>query len=136
MGLAFITAFNQIAADWERYIDALFPVLDVLADTSELEKEEQILKERAAGLYARLEAQISDIADEKQARGCKRQTILQFIETVRERGGLLTRFDEPLFRAVVEKITVRSLKEAAVTFRDGREVTADARLKKFEDYAG
>jgi len=39
--------------------------------------------------------------------------------------GLLQTFDEAIFKAMTERITVLSKRNFAVTFRDGREVHVD-----------
>lgn len=153
---AFLLALNQIISDRKRYIANLEPILELLADTGELDTEECVLKERADGIHAQMEAlvnesarkaqnqnelreryaelnsryesvkgRLAEVADEKQAKRVRRENILRFMDTVRERESLLTAFDEPLWRASVERMTVRTKKDIVVRFRDGQEVNVD-----------
>ena len=134
-------------------------MLAVLGDNTELNREAEILAERAAGLFAQLEALVADnarraqdqneynqrytelrarydsvksrqaeIAAEKQSRYVRRENILRFIETLRAQEGLLGEFDEKLFRATVERITVHAADDVRIKFRGHeREVEAGAR---------
>lgn len=153
---AFLLAFNRVVGDRERYIAGLEPMLELLADTGKLDAEESVLKERADGIYAQMEAvvnesarkaqnqnslreryaelnsryesvkgRLAEVVAEKQAKQVRRENILRFMDTVRERENLLTAFDEPLWRATVERMTVQSKKDIAVRFRDGQEVVVD-----------
>ena len=59
--------------------------------------------------------------------------VLQFIDTLSTREKLLIEFDEALFRATVEKITVFSLDDIRITFRDGREIQTEVPRKRYAD---
>jgi hypothetical protein len=63
---AFIKAINSVIGDKERYIAALEPLLDLLADMSAIENEEAVLKERSAGIYAQMSELVSDNAHRAQ----------------------------------------------------------------------
>ena len=52
----FIEAFNKIVADREHYLAALEPAIEMLASTTDLDNDAEILSERSAGLYAQMEA--------------------------------------------------------------------------------
>ncbi|MDD4688311.1 MAG: recombinase family protein [Eubacteriales bacterium] len=162
--LAFILAFNQVVTERERYITALEPILDLLADTTAFDNEETMLKERAAGIYAQISDLVNDNArtlrdqaeytrqyteltgrynsfkerlatleHERQCQQTKRHGMMKFIQAVRERKNLLECFDEPLFRATVESITIHAKNDVAVKFRDGQKIHVDSRLKKYYD---
>lgn len=160
----FVQVINQILDDREPYISALQPLIDILADTKEFDKEIQGLKERLAGIYAQLELmvydnarqlqdqqeymehyselssryeevqnQLSECENKKQLRLVRRDKVLQFMDTLRTREKLLIEFDEVLFRATVEKITVFSLNDVRIMFRDGREIQAEVPCKRYAD---
>jgi DNA invertase Pin-like site-specific DNA recombinase len=155
---AFVDAFNQIAADRERYINALTPVVEMLSATADIDSEAEILGERCAGLYSKMEALVADNANrsqdqagyqrqyddlnsryesvksrlaelesERQSRLIRKKNILQFIDIIRQRESLLEGFDEPLWRATVESVTVHSHEDIRVKFRDGREITVNTK---------
>jgi len=137
----------------------LAPMLEVLGDNAELDREAEILSERTAGLFAQLEALVADnarraqdqaeynqryaelrsrydivkarqseIAEEKRSRAVRRENILLFIETLRAQKDLLGEFEEKLFRATVERITIHAADDVRIKFRDGgREVKAGAK---------
>ena len=62
------------------------------------------------------------VAAERQGRVAKRESMRQFLETVRQREALLTGFDEALWRATVDTVTVHAVDDIRVRFRDGREL--------------
>lgn len=62
----FINAFNQIVSDRERYLAALLPTIQMITGTTDLDNDTEILSERSAGLYAQLEALVSDNARQFQ----------------------------------------------------------------------
>jgi hypothetical protein len=78
---------------------------------AELEHRYNVVKQRMEVLAA-----------ERQARVAKREKIRQFLETVRQREDLLTEFDEGLWRATVDVVTIYAADDIRVTFRDGREL--------------
>ena len=58
-------------------------------------------------------------------RTAKRKKIAQFLDGLKCHGALLTEFDEKLWLATVESVTVYSEREVTVRFKDGNEVTAE-----------
>ena len=48
-----------------------------------------------------------------------------FLDDLRSQDGLLTEFDEALFRATADRFTVLSEREVTVLFRDGTEIIVD-----------
>ena len=134
----------------------LIPAIETFTDTAGLDGEAEVLRERMAGLYARIEALVDEnahrsqvqneyqqqyedlsasyekvksrlveVTAEKQSRMARWEQLQRFIDTVRGRDALLCEFDEGLWRATVENITVHSLKDIRLKFRDGREIRAD-----------
>ena len=81
---------------------------------SDLVSQYEDLKVRLAGLEA-----------DRQSRVLRRQKILHFLESLRQMYGLLQEFDEGIFRAMTERMTVYSKKDISVTFKDGNEVHID-----------
>ncbi|MDR1464738.1 MAG: recombinase family protein [Oscillospiraceae bacterium] len=92
------------------------------ADRAACEAQYSELKGRHDDVKARLEK----LAAERLHRMAKREKMRRFLETVRQREGLLVEFEEPLFRAVIEKISVHAIDHLIFTFRDGREIPIDA----------
>jgi exonuclease VII large subunit len=83
--------------------------------------------------YESVKAKLAELEEQKQSRLVRREKILQFIETVHQRETLLTEFDEALFRATVECITVHTVADIRVKFRDGSEVKIDSRQKRYTE---
>jgi len=78
--------------------------------------------------YDSIKARQAEIAAEKQSRFVRRENILCFIETLRAQEGLLDEFEERLFRATVERITVHAADNVRIKFRgNDREVKAGAK---------
>ena len=104
----------------------LFTQLKALVDENARRAQDQAdYNSRYESLHSRYEtvqARIGEIAAERQRRMAKRENIRLFIETLRTREALLVDFDEPLFRATVDQITLHTLEDIRMRFRDGREV--------------
>jgi len=64
-----------------------------------------------------LEAIISD-------KVSRRESMNQFIATLRQQDGLVREFDENLWGSLVEVVTVHSETDVRFTFRDGTVITA------------
>jgi hypothetical protein len=134
------------------------PAIALLTDCADLDSEAEILAERAAGVYARMEELVADnarryqdqaeyreryaelnrryevikarqteVESERRGRIAKQKNMRQFLETVCQREGLLEGFDEAVWRATMEEITVRAGDDIRVRFRDGREVRVSVR---------
>lgn len=71
--------------------------------------------------------------NQKQLKLVRREKIQQFIESLQGRENLISAFDETLFRATMESITVYTAADIRVEFRDGSEETIDSRLKKYAE---
>jgi len=57
--------------------------------------------------------------------------MLAFIDILQQREGPIVDFNEHLWRSTVEQITVYSDSDVAVTFRDGKTMRCDVRLKRY-----
>jgi DNA invertase Pin-like site-specific DNA recombinase len=79
--------------------------------------------------YAEAKKRLAAIADEKQQRAARREKLNRFLADISRQNGLVAEFDESLWRATVESVTVHSEKDVAFTFRDGTEVHVDCRGK-------
>jgi len=80
-------------------------------------------------LSAKYEAQrsrLSELADKRQSALARRERLNMFLDELRSQDGLLTEFDESLFRATVDVFNVHSERNVAVKFRDGTEISVDA----------
>jgi DNA invertase Pin-like site-specific DNA recombinase len=87
-------------------------------DQSEYQERYNELVDRYETAKRRLDA----IADEKQARAAKRESISRFLTDLKRLDGLLAEFDEELWYATVDTMTVRLEREAIVTFKNGTEI--------------
>ena len=96
-------------------------------DQNEYNARYNELRERYDGVKARQ----AEIANEKKQRSIRREKLLRFIETLRQREALLAGFDEHLWRETVDRIAVHSERDIAVKFRDGHIIHCDVRLKKY-----
>lgn len=84
-------------------------------------------QERYNGLVTRYEAakkRLDTIADEKQARVAKRENITRFLDDLRRRDGIIEGFDEELWYATVETVTVSFSRELTFVFKNGAEMKA------------
>jgi DNA invertase Pin-like site-specific DNA recombinase len=82
------------------------------------QKEYQALVDRYESIRSRLDG----VETEKQNCLLRKEKIVRFLEDIRKREGLLTEFDEAIFQAFVENMTVYSKTDLAVKFRDGNEI--------------
>ncbi|WP_031389795.1 hypothetical protein [Kineothrix alysoides] len=68
---------------------------------------------------------IAKINDKMLERTAKREKITRFLANMKCHDKLFTEFDEKLWLATVDSVTVHSESEMAVTFKDGSEVTVE-----------
>jgi DNA invertase Pin-like site-specific DNA recombinase len=95
-------------------------------------QDQEEYAERYNGLLARYDAakkQSEDIEEERQSRSVRKEKIIRFLADMKMQDGLLTEFDEELWCATVDTVTVHSEKDVAFTFRDGTEIHVDVRGK-------
>jgi uncharacterized protein YbcV (DUF1398 family) len=77
--------------------------------------------------YNAAKTRLEQIHAEKLERVTKRNNIMRFLSDLEQRDGVLEAFDEQLWCATVESVTVHSEKDVAVKFKDGSVVHVDTR---------
>jgi hypothetical protein len=87
-------------------------------DQTDYAKKYNALAEKHNALQKRLQTLISEI-DQKKA---KRNLMKAFPKTLRKQDKLITEFDEKIWSAVMNYVTVKSDKELVFHFKDGREL--------------
>ena len=73
--------------------------------------------------FAELNNQMSDIAGKILEQSVRKEKIRRFLDELRKAENLVTEFDENLWNAAVDTITVVSRSELVVTFRDGTKIS-------------
>lgn len=69
--------------------------------------------------YEAAKSRLSQIADQRQERTVKRENIVRFLKTLEQSDVLLTEFDEELWYATMDTVTVHSEHDIAFSFKDG-----------------
>jgi site-specific DNA recombinase len=77
------------------------------------------------GRYETAQKGIIKINDKMVERTAKQEKITRFLDNMKRHDKLVTEFDEKLWLATVDSLTVHSESEMAVTFKDGSEVTLE-----------
>lgn len=72
-----------------------------------------------------LSNQIIEVDDEILECAARKEKIRRFLSELQNAGDIVTEFDENLWNATVDTLTVCSSKEAVVTFRDGTEISVE-----------
>lgn len=81
-----------------------------VAENTTTSQDQEAYLERYKGLKARYEAatqRLKQIEDQRTERKQRRQKMLEFIRMLENSDGLLTEFDEGLWNATVEAVTVQ-----------------------------
>ena len=97
-----------------------------VAENATTPQDQQTYAERYKGLKARYEAatqQLKQIEDQRTERKQRRQKMLEFIRMLENSDGLLIEFDEGLWNATVEKVTVMVDGSMVFKWRNGTELT-------------
>ena len=127
--IADTTALDKAVAKAARERDALDALMrDNVRENARTEQNQEaynrtyneLLNQRDTA-QKRLEA----ILQERQDRMARKERVLRFLDILRQSDGLLTEFDEALFCATVDRVTVHSARSMTFTFRDGVEIQAD-----------
>lgn len=82
-------------------------------------------QERYNGLVGRYETakqRLDAVSDEKQMRSVKRESISRFLTDLRQRDGIIEAFDEELWYATVDIVTVDSGSNLTFSFKSGIEI--------------
>jgi len=69
--------------------------------------------------YEKAKAKLEKIEEQRQARRIKREKLDTFLSTLLRQDSVLTEFDEDLWIAVIDKVTVFADDDVLFTFRDG-----------------
>ncbi len=148
---AFVRAFNQMITDKDEILQTLAAILDGLLDTEALEVNSEAvvgeiitIKEKMASLVEEnarramnqgaylqrfvamkgeldaLMAQRGQIEAELLARRARKAQIGEFMQTLN--AGVMTEFDEEVFRSVVESIATGEDRSLTFQFIDGTEI--------------
>jgi DNA invertase Pin-like site-specific DNA recombinase len=87
-------------------------------DQEEYEKRYNELAER----YENVKMRIEDINEKQLERGTKKESILVFIKELEQKEGVITEFDEKLWKVTVEKVVVNFEEKTTFIFKDGMEI--------------
>ena len=139
---------EQLKADFELIKDSLF---DTSEAETELETLRRQLRETAAlidacvernakfalnqddvrkehemlvGRYSKLREQINALTDEVAGKQVRRDSISSFLKTLFRQKVVISEFDDDLFNAVVDRVTVYAKDDVRFTFLNGIEITA------------
>ena len=97
-----------------------------VAENATTRQDQEVYAERYKGLKARYEAatqRLKQIEDQRTERKQRRQKMLEFIRMLENSDGLLIEFDEGLWNATVEKVTVMVDGSMVFKWRNGTELT-------------
>ena len=95
-----------------------------VAENTTTSQDQEAYLERYKGLKARYEAatqRLKQIEDQRTERKQRRQKMLEFIRMLENSDGLLTEFDEGLWNATVETVTVQGDGSMVFRWKNGAE---------------
>ena len=95
-----------------------------VAENTTTSQDQEAYLERYKGLKARYEAatqRLKQIEDQRTERKQRRQKMLEFIRMLENSDGLLTEFDEGLWNATVEAVTVQVDGSMVFRWKNGAE---------------
>jgi hypothetical protein len=154
--LAFVQAINQILGDKEQYITRVEQQLSLLADIAEPEKELKKLQAEHDTLLSRMQhyigadkreiqdqehidhyramdeelkklgPRVNQLKDKILGQSTRKEKIRRFLKELQQVDNLITEFDEKLWHATIELVTVYSDKTLSFRFRDGTEISVKA----------
>lgn len=119
---------SEIASLQKRCTDIYAEIESIIKDNAHRAQNQDSYREKYEQLavrYEELKSRLTEVETEKQRRILRKEKILRFLDDLRAQDGLMQSFDEPIFRAMTERITVYSKRDISVTFRDGNEVHVD-----------
>ena len=121
------TALDSEAKQKTEETDVVFELIrKCVAENATTTQDQEAYLERYGGLKARYEAatqQLKQIEDQRTERKQRRQKMLEFIRMLENSDGLLIEFDEGLWNATVEKVTVMVDGSMVFKWRNGTELT-------------
>ena len=95
---------------------------DVIDENARTAVDQECYKERYDALterYETLRLKINTLQDDIFAKKVKADKIKAFIETLKQRDSLIEKFDEGLWNATVDEISVGEQGDLRFVFRDG-----------------
>lgn len=92
------------------------------ARTAQDQSEYQLRYSSIVERYENAKIKLDELIHTIELRNSKRVELERFIQILRERDTLLTKFDVGIWNAVIEKIVVNSSHTATFLFRDGTEI--------------
>ena len=99
-----------------------------VAENATTPQDQQTYAERYKGLKARYEAatqRLKQIEGQRTERKQRRQKMLEFIRMLEHADGVLTEFDEGLWNATVEAVTVQTDGSMFFRWKNGMETTVN-----------
>ena len=103
-------------------------IMDAISENARVAQDQTEFNKRQDALYKRYnnaKEKLESIHAEQQNRTTKRNCISRFIADLEQRSDMLDAFDEQLWYATVETVTIHSEKDAVVKFKDGNVVDVD-----------
>jgi site-specific DNA recombinase len=137
---------KAILADYNAAIKAITDNTVLDAESAQLENESEVMLElirkcvdenahvaldqtdyqrryyELATWYEATKKRLTEIDDQRLDRRAKREKLVEFIDILRRSDGFLTEFNEKLWNATVESVTVHSEHELTFKFEDGTEL--------------
>ena len=99
------------------------------AHTAQDQEEYQRKNTALVARYETAKNRLDEILAECQSRMARKEKITRFIADLKKRDDLLTEFDEALWCATIDWVTVYSEKDVAFEFKDGTVIHVDVRGK-------
>ena len=96
-------------------------------ENARIAQDQREYHKRYTALHDRYDAAktwLDKIYQEAQEQASKREVVIQFLADLEQQSGVLAEFDEQLWYATVEAITVHSAKDMRITFKDGSIIQA------------
>ncbi|MDR1927517.1 MAG: recombinase family protein [Oscillospiraceae bacterium] len=125
--IADTTALDKEAAKLGEERDVLMELIrKCVDDNARTAQDQEVYQEKFESLVARYEAvgaRLEAIAEEQKERGARKSRICRFLDELRSADGLLAEFDEALWCALVDTVTVHKDGALKFTFKDGGEIT-------------
>ena len=123
------TALDFEAKQQTEEVDVLTELIQkCVAENATIPQDQEAYLERYTGLKARYEAatqRLKQIEDQRTERKQRRQKMLEFIRMLENADGLLTDFDEGLWNATVEAVTVQGDGGMVFRWKNGMETTVN-----------
>ena len=114
---------SQIEKEQKNIVDLMENLVARNASTLMDQEEYNTRYDQHTKTYREHQTRKVEVYSEIAQLNIKRNRIRVYIKTLSKHEGLLTEFDEDLFAATVERITIHSAQSATLKFRDDSELT-------------